>query len=234
MRVEDARLVDLRPPEHERAIRLPCVDVHEEVRVLLLHAIQGPVALGIRHCTAYDGILLLAHAHILLEPLVVLRPVLFVDVVCRAPHGVNRVHTHATLETRSCSPPQFALHHRLLHQVLRGLRDVQKAAHAHASEADRGGQVRVVDPDSERLGHAIHRRPHQGMVDKLADHFAQDDHSEVPSSQGLDVLLCRLDLRLSDRPVARPPQRIQRRRDGRGRRRRGDGCRAKAAATAAA
>mmetsp|Transcript_104101 Transcript_104101/g.299619 ORF Transcript_104101/g.299619 Transcript_104101/m.299619 type:complete len:440 (+) Transcript_104101:281-1600(+) len=137
VRVQHAGLVGLDAAQDHCAIRLPRVDAHEDVRVLLLARAEVPVALGVRHRAAEHEVLALAHGHEGAEALVVLRAVLLVDVVGRAPHRVGRVLPHAALEAGAGAAAELALHERLLHEVFRGFADVEEAAHAVAREADR-------------------------------------------------------------------------------------------------
>mmetsp|Transcript_99305 Transcript_99305/g.286554 ORF Transcript_99305/g.286554 Transcript_99305/m.286554 type:complete len:385 (-) Transcript_99305:481-1635(-) len=132
MRVQGPRLVHLAAAQHNGPIGFFRVHVHEHVRIFLLARAYRPVALRIRHRAAQDVVLALAHGHEGAEALVVLRAMLLVDVVGRAPDRVGGVHADAPLKARASPAAELPLHKALLHEVLRRLRDVQEAAHAVA------------------------------------------------------------------------------------------------------
>mmetsp|Transcript_99306 Transcript_99306/g.286559 ORF Transcript_99306/g.286559 Transcript_99306/m.286559 type:complete len:385 (-) Transcript_99306:481-1635(-) len=132
MRVQRACLVHLASAENDRAVGLPRLHVHKHVRVILLARADGAVALRVGHRAPEDVVLALAHGHEGAEALVVLRAMLLVDVVGRAPDRVGGVHADAPLKARASPAAELPLHKALLHEVLRRLRDVQEAAHAVA------------------------------------------------------------------------------------------------------
>mmetsp|Transcript_99307 Transcript_99307/g.286565 ORF Transcript_99307/g.286565 Transcript_99307/m.286565 type:complete len:436 (-) Transcript_99307:304-1611(-) len=183
VRVQGPGLMHLAAAEHHGAIRLPRMYVHEHVWVLLLARAHRAVALRIGHRAAQDPILALAHGQERSEALVVLRAMLLVDVVGRAPDRVGGVHADAPLKARASPAAELPLHKALLHEVLRRLRDVQEAAHTVTGEADSGPQLRVVGAQAIGLGDTVHRRPHQGVVDEVLHSLSEHDDADVTVPQ---------------------------------------------------
>mmetsp|Transcript_15520 Transcript_15520/g.32802 ORF Transcript_15520/g.32802 Transcript_15520/m.32802 type:complete len:560 (+) Transcript_15520:206-1885(+) len=193
VRVQRPGLVHLRAAQRHAAVGPPLAHVNEEVRILLLARVKVAIALRVRHGTADHAVHGLGRRHELLEAIVVGGTVLLVDVISCSPHRVQGVHTDATLEATAGAPAKLALHLRLLHEVFGRLADVKEAAHAHAAEADRGAQLRIVCRQAVSLRQGVHCGPHDRMVHEVCHPLSPENDLDVPVAQGLDVVLSRHD-----------------------------------------
>ena len=191
MGIDHPRLVGLGPPDHD-AVLPPLHNVDKEVRVGLLAGLLAAVALGVGHGPGHHDVGLLDILHILLQPLMVIRAVLLVDLVGGDVRGVQGVEAHAALETGAGLLPDHAHHLDLFHQVLGALVHVGEAVDLLTGKMGRSGhQVFVLGVEGQFVGQGgrVHVGGGHGIVHDALDLSAVAIYNGMEFPQAVLVLL---------------------------------------------
>ena len=126
MGIDGSGLVTLGAPDDD-AVFSHFLDSDKEISVGLLMRRFAPVSFGIRHRPVHDQILILYIDQKLLEVLVVMGAVFFINFISRRIDRVKGIHSHTPLKAGACLLTEKPLHLDLFLQILRILVDMRKA-----------------------------------------------------------------------------------------------------------
>jgi hypothetical protein len=200
VRIYAPRLVGLGPLQVHALGRAPA-HVHEEVGIGLLVGRLAPVALHVGHRAADHEAPLLHRRDESDEARVVGRAVLPVDLEGDRVERVDRIHADTALEAGARELAEPALHLVLEHQVVGAAGHVQEPVDPLAGVGrNRRSQVGIAHGQVVGLRHRIDGRPDHGVVHRLPDQLAEQEHPQVAAPQALEVLGAG-----ADRPSRLPP-----------------------------
>jgi len=190
MRIDSAGLVGLGAPHHNPVLS-PLHNVKEGIRVGLLVRGKRPVSLCICHGPVHGEVVFLHVREILQETLVVLGSPFRIDVVADYGNRIQRIHAHASLKAAPGFAAEQSSHFALLHQVIYVLVNVRKAVDALSREVRPGRHDLLIlrlFGHFIRLGHSLHGRADDWMIDHILHPFTEHVDIEFQLSKGLFIL----------------------------------------------
>ena len=193
MRVQRPGLMCFRAMDHD-PVRPLFHDTNEHVRVGLFMRRQVPVPFGVGHRAIHSKVLILNHFQEFSKPLMILGPQLLIHFIGYTVHCVDRIHADTALKAGSCFLAKQSLHLDFLYQVFGVAVQMAKPIDFFTGQMRScGHQILILRLLRQFIGHhhGIHRRPNDGVIDRVCNFFPHQINVELHFSQTLFIFLRR-------------------------------------------